>query len=782
MSKQNLETRQSGTPVGLDNIGNSCFMNSLLQCYFAIPPLVKQVLQAKSTSPDPHCLFLKSLQILFSQQIGSVKKSVNPKAVLDSLAKASNSGINRGTQEDVGEFHMIFVDNLGKALVKCVNSLDQEIKSLFVGVHSEFIYLKPGHIKQTKVEFCPLIIGNDEGDLVSAWEKSGFSSISGYRRESGNIVELSHENWITDLPGILFFQVKRSIYVEGVQEIFKDCSGVKIPEVLYPDKMMAQNREIVLKLRVEANELLEEKRLLNEKLKRIYSSSDKNKFDDSLKTVINFLSSEFGAEFDSNFLDGVKYLKTLELYVQQLVSHLTERINEIDEEISKKYDVINKTPYVLHSILVHEGIESFGHYFALIKDYNLDIWRKYNDSIVTLVPEEEVNKIVSGQSEGKSAYCILYINQQLTKSPTGLPFMTYELDLLNEGNPINEYSFYIQNIELTNYVNTENFNFYSSTGSIYSSNFSESNNLEMDRSQTTIQIFESEFESKLRSEGKMIGIMANQTFKEIQSFSKFLYHRGKYEFRRYAIMDFVCKTIAGRRLTELDSFIKDDLLRIVNNKSNVGHYEEELKNYSIHLRYIKLGQYIIGLVANNKINSATRIFSLIFVAQGALNETIYNLIIDLFKHVLFYLISDLLRTCREKNIEKIVENCGCIHLLYSLYKDLAMVHKLDKLIIKIQKEYAGGFKGENKNRFLLGIELAKSQNLDTNFAVEQVLADSAEFNEEFANIDLVTFEDNGEINQKIQSFKSKIFKIQEKFKKFTCRRINEKELDIIDFE
>jgi ubiquitin carboxyl-terminal hydrolase 25/28 len=42
--------RQEGVPVGLMNVGNTCYFNSLMQTYFMIPQLVKEVLQFK---PDP---------------------------------------------------------------------------------------------------------------------------------------------------------------------------------------------------------------------------------------------------------------------------------------------------------------------------------------------------------------------------------------------------------------------------------------------------------------------------------------------------------------------------------------------------------------------------------------------------------------------------------------------------------------------------------------------------------------------------------------------------------
>jgi ubiquitin carboxyl-terminal hydrolase 25/28 len=35
--------RVDGTPVGLKNVGNTCYFNSLMQTYFMIPQLVKEI-------------------------------------------------------------------------------------------------------------------------------------------------------------------------------------------------------------------------------------------------------------------------------------------------------------------------------------------------------------------------------------------------------------------------------------------------------------------------------------------------------------------------------------------------------------------------------------------------------------------------------------------------------------------------------------------------------------------------------------------------------------------
>jgi ubiquitin carboxyl-terminal hydrolase 25/28 len=45
-----MSQREEGVPVGLKNVGNTCYFNSLIQSYLTIPNLVIHVLEFK---PDP---------------------------------------------------------------------------------------------------------------------------------------------------------------------------------------------------------------------------------------------------------------------------------------------------------------------------------------------------------------------------------------------------------------------------------------------------------------------------------------------------------------------------------------------------------------------------------------------------------------------------------------------------------------------------------------------------------------------------------------------------------
>jgi ubiquitin carboxyl-terminal hydrolase 25/28 len=56
-----------------------------------------------------------------------------------------------------------------------------------------------------------------------------------------------------------------------------------------------------------------------------------------------------------------------------------EQVQELDSKIALAYKDINKTPYYLYSLLIHEGGADSGHYYSYTFDLQAKKWRKYND-------------------------------------------------------------------------------------------------------------------------------------------------------------------------------------------------------------------------------------------------------------------------------------------------------------------------------------------------------------------------------------------------------------------
>ena len=79
--------------------------------------------------------------------------------------------------------------------------------------------------------------------------------------------------------------------------------------------------------------------------------------------------------------------------------------------MSKAYEPLNKTPYYLHAIVVHDGNATSGHYFVYIFDWHKKVWHKFNDMQVKEVPEEEGFQHSNGAFSWYTAHWVVYIDE-----------------------------------------------------------------------------------------------------------------------------------------------------------------------------------------------------------------------------------------------------------------------------------------------------------------------------------------------------------------------------------
>ena len=90
---------------------------------------------------------------------------------------------------------------------------------------------------------------------------------------------------------------------------------------------------------------------------------------------------------------------------------MEKKVKELEAKIKAAYAIkeMQKMPYDLHSICVHDGNATSGHYYTYIFDHCQKKWRKYNDIKVTDVTEEDVFKESLGGNSWKTAYWLVYV-------------------------------------------------------------------------------------------------------------------------------------------------------------------------------------------------------------------------------------------------------------------------------------------------------------------------------------------------------------------------------------
>lgn len=265
-------------------------------------------------------------------------------------------------------------------------------------------------------------------DLYKACEEITVSHIEDYRNEKGEVIGVDKHSWIKEAPKTLFFQIDRVLYDKATLAPHKINDSFDFPPVFYIDPFLHRNRHTALQLQNSVRTLRHKKEQYLNALEAIekYGTKKMNLLD-LLGETESFLESQGSKMETENELDNPtlmlklreqvdgKLLGVLRAYqcgLEERVRGYKEKIEEIDREIEKAYKEINKTPYHLYSLLIHEGGADSGHYYSYTYDFQASKWRKYNDINITEETQEQVFREGKGLNV-TSAYYLVYAQKEV---------------------------------------------------------------------------------------------------------------------------------------------------------------------------------------------------------------------------------------------------------------------------------------------------------------------------------------------------------------------------------
>lgn len=113
-----VEGRLPTIGQGLENTGNTCFLNSVLQCLLHTPQLLHAVLyhinagQCKDTTG--FCMIHSFSETAYNAMYASKARYIKPLPILKNLNKIAK-GLRRGRQEDAHEFLRYSIDAFQRA-------------------------------------------------------------------------------------------------------------------------------------------------------------------------------------------------------------------------------------------------------------------------------------------------------------------------------------------------------------------------------------------------------------------------------------------------------------------------------------------------------------------------------------------------------------------------------------------------------------------------------------------------------------------------------------------
>lgn len=142
------EPRSSGTEIkiiGLENIGNSCYMNSILQILFHSDPFMKEMLELQSPQGKLTKAFINLYNLIKNY---NSNQPISPTEIKNTFAEY-NCEYDNTDQHDAMEFCRIFLDTISQENnLNEVNSQDSEETS-----NSDFIISRTKTKKELSLEF-----------------------------------------------------------------------------------------------------------------------------------------------------------------------------------------------------------------------------------------------------------------------------------------------------------------------------------------------------------------------------------------------------------------------------------------------------------------------------------------------------------------------------------------------------------------------------------------------------------------------------------------------------
>uniref|UniRef100_A0A452HVH4 ubiquitinyl hydrolase 1 n=1 Tax=Gopherus agassizii TaxID=38772 RepID=A0A452HVH4_9SAUR len=455
--KQNDWRRVDDWPVGMKNIGNTCWFSAVIQSLFQLLEFRRLVLSYSLPQS-----MLENCQSR-SQDVSEVTHKL-----LDWLEDAFQLSVNVNSPRDKSE-----------------NPMVQLFYGTFLteGVHEGKTFSKIETFGQYPLQVNGYRNLNEclEGAMVEGEIEP---------LPSDQSVKYGQERWFTKLPPVLTFELSRFEFNQSLGQPEKIHNKLEFPQIIYMDRYLYSSKEIIQRKREETRKLRKQIAILQQKLERYMkygSGPSRFPLPDMLQYVLEFASTKLPlvvpsaqdsqmtpaqspAELPNSFLtktestektDGTAStlinppsqqefmskppqpsclpaempecpaprviteeemslvrtcLQRWRSEIEQDIQDLKDCITRINQSIGQMYGdpVLRQVPYCLHAVLVHEGQANAGHYWAYIYDQPRKSWLKYNDISVTKSSWEEVERDSYGGLRNASAYCLMYINDKLS--------------------------------------------------------------------------------------------------------------------------------------------------------------------------------------------------------------------------------------------------------------------------------------------------------------------------------------------------------------------------------
>ncbi|KAJ3425172.1 ubiquitin carboxyl-terminal hydrolase [Anaeramoeba flamelloides] len=342
--------RITGTPVGLRNVGNTCFANSLLQTYANIPLFRQEILLFPLTEKEMQKLerksrtlkevvqqmspigvhFVQALQRLFGDMLLTNKKCVNPLEIWKALETET---FKFGGQEDPTELNNLFIEKIRQGFSSASTILEiagkefqgeSVITELFTGEVTQTFSLPADNpfnttnqikiLSQKRERFEQLILPifnqkKQKETLLSTLERFCNNKVEyilkvkekNKTKKQKKIVIADQITTFQRLPKFLIIQLQRAVFNPNSLQMSKNDEIFTFEKIIYLDKFVSSNQKDV-QVRLQKEQIIKDRiSLLQTELLRLQDWKGLgNSLQLILQSTIDFMNEEVEFQFNNN--------------------------------------------------------------------------------------------------------------------------------------------------------------------------------------------------------------------------------------------------------------------------------------------------------------------------------------------------------------------------------------------------------------------------------------------------------------------------------------------------
>lgn len=422
MTEDEKVAKGAAISAGLINLGNTCYMNSTLQCLRHIPELRTALSAIQGGGQDPSIrlsnTLLRTLDLL--DRSGN---SVPPREFLDLMHRLFPAFGQRSPQtggfmqHDAEEFYTALTSTVKEGLSSGGQNFDPilgiELEACSVCQESEGEAIKTSYSRTNKLE-CIIVGGSGAKDSVDHLQDglkiSLNESIDKYSEILGRNAIWTKRSRISKLPRYLCIQFMRMSYrpsndpeTAGVK--CKILRTVTFPEVIDVYEFCSDNLQSKLRINREAED------------KRLTAS-----FQSGSKSVVSSEAVEVEPSQQSMEVDEDEDAAALKAALAMSVGEeapvsvfKASSSSSSDETQSVSFGSDSQLPgdftglYELHGVVTHKGRSAdSGHYIGWVRqEVGSDMWWKYDDDKVTEVSTADI-MLLKGGGDRDMAYFVFY--------------------------------------------------------------------------------------------------------------------------------------------------------------------------------------------------------------------------------------------------------------------------------------------------------------------------------------------------------------------------------------